>query len=64
MKKLLAIVLAAILCLGLMAGCGQTTIIVNMGDDAEATPEATPPSLLPKTLRLPWLTIPRCPRVS
>lgn len=42
MKKLLAIVLAAILCLGLMAGCGQTTIIVNMGDDAEATPETTP----------------------
>ena len=54
MKKLLAILLAATLCLGLMAGCGQTTIIVNMGGDepesestpaptdaAENTPEAT-----------------------
>ena len=33
MKKLLAILLAAILCVGLMAGCGQTTIIVNMGGE-------------------------------
>jgi len=43
MKKLLAILLAAILCVGLMAGCGQTTIIVNMGgeDEAEETPVAT-----------------------
>ena len=43
MKKLLAILLAAILCVGLMAGCGQTTIIVNMGgeDEAEETPAAT-----------------------
>ena len=43
MKKLLAILLAAILCVGLMAGCGQTTIIVNMGgeDEAEETPDAT-----------------------
>ena len=43
MKKLLAILLAAILCGGLMAGCGQTTIIVNMGgeDEAEETPVAT-----------------------
>ena len=45
MKKLFAILLAAILCLGLLAGCGQTTIIVNMGDeddaaDATPTPEA------------------------
>ena len=32
MKKLLAIILAAILCVGLMAGCGQTTIIVQDGD--------------------------------
>ena len=30
MKKLFAILLAAILCLGLLAGCGQTTIIVKM----------------------------------
>ena len=36
MKKLLAILLAAILCVGLMAGCGQTTIIVNMGGEDEA----------------------------
>ncbi len=45
MKKLLAILLAAILCVGLMAGCGQTTIIVNMGgeDEAEETPVATEP---------------------
>ncbi len=45
MKKLFAILLAAILCLGLLAGCGQTTIIVDMGDeddaaDATPTPEA------------------------
>ena len=52
MKKLFAILLAAILCLGLLAGCGQTTIIVNMGDDdddADATPttevvETEPPA--------------------
>ena len=50
MKKLFAILLAAILCLGLLAGCGQTTIIVNMGDDdADATPtpeavETEPPT--------------------
>lgn len=40
MKKLLAIILAAILCLGLMAGCGQTTIIVQDGDSGnDATPD-------------------------
>ena len=47
MKKLLAIILAAILCLGLMAGCGQTTIIVQDGDsgnDATPTPEVTEPA--------------------
>ena len=47
MKKLLAIILAAILCLGLMAGCGQTTIIVQDGDsgnDATPTPEVTEPT--------------------
>ena len=44
MKKLLAILLAAILCVGLMAGCGQTTIIVNMGgeDEAESSSRGTP----------------------
>ncbi len=47
MKKLLAIILAAILCLGLMAGCGQTTIIVQDGDsgnETTPTPEATEPA--------------------
>ena len=47
MKKRLAIILAAILCLGLMAGCGQTTIIVQDGDsgnDATPTPEVTEPA--------------------
>ena len=47
MKKLLAIILAAILCLGLMAGCGQTTIIVQDGDsgnEATPTPEVTEPA--------------------
>ena len=39
MKKLFAILLAAILCLGLLAGCGQTTIIVNMGGEDD-TPDA------------------------
>ena len=39
----LAQVLALAFSLGLMAGCGQTTIIVNMGgeDEAEETPVAT-----------------------
>ena len=49
MKKLFAILLAAILCLGLLAGCGQTTIIVNMGDNDDAAPtpevvETEPPA--------------------
>ena len=47
MKKLFAILLAAILCLGLLAGCGQTTIIVNMGGEDD-TPDATPtPEVVP-----------------
>ena len=47
MKKLFAILLAAILCLGLLAGCGQTTIIVNM-DGEDDTPDATPtPEVVP-----------------
>lgn len=47
MKKILAIILAAILCLGLMAGCGQTTVIVqdgDSGDETTPTPEATEPA--------------------
>lgn len=68
MKKLFAILLAAILCLGLLAGCGQTTIIVNMGGEDDTPTLPRPPKssrlILPPTRRLRSLTTPRCPRVS
>ena len=47
MKKLLAILLAAILCVGLMAGCGQTTIIVNMGGEDDTTDATPTPEVVP-----------------
>lgn len=43
MKKLLAILLATVLCVALLAGCGQTTIVVNMeSDDSEEAVESAP----------------------
>lgn len=47
MKKLFAILLAAILCLGLLAGCGQTTIIVNMGGEDDTTDATPTPEVVP-----------------
>lgn len=69
MKKLLAIILAAILCLGLMAGCGQTTIIVQDGDsgnDATPTPEVTEPAAeeTPAESEAPVADDTPCPRTA